>query len=346
MKMIVKNKKTKLCALFLFFLAGVVALRGDTRDTSNYVEMYIKLQDFPWSPAAFFDAFYMEWGIGVLASLIKNLNFPVEIFFLIVSLLTFTAIVKASVAFGLSGWGALPFYLPTFFLAHQLMQIRQGFAIAFAFWCASIIFRRKSLNPLAIILAIVAILFHSVSIVPIFFALLFNYLYRAGKKYFNDSIWFLLILVVVVAACYVATESNIVLSMDRVSVYMDNDEQVYSRSISDPANLRAVFLSIVFFLFRPSVTSVWHRNYMLLLGLYIAHLGIRIGFIDFAILSGRIGSSLGFAEIFLFPMMLKDKISNSLTRNLIILIFMVSHFIISLNILVPFLIEDYFRAMQ
>lgn len=336
----------KIFLMFLCFLAAVVALRGDTRDTSNYVEMYLNLHSFPWSPAAFFETYYMEWGIGVLASVVNNLGLPVEIFFFIISLLTFAAIAKASVEFGLSGWSALPFYLSTFFLVHQLMQIRQGLAIAFAFLFASIIFGRKSLNSLAIISAIVAITFHSVSIVPIFFALSLNYLYIYCKKYFNDFIWFASILAIVVFACYAAIQADVALTMDRVSIYMDNDEQVYSRSLSDPANLRAIILSIILFLFRPSIASGWHRNYMLLLGLYVAHLGIRIGFIDLAILSGRIGASLGFAEIFLLPMMLKENIRNSLNRNLIILIFMVLHFIISVYILVPFLIDDYFRTTR
>lgn len=94
----------KIFLLFLCFLAWVVALRGDTRDTSNYVDMYVNLHSFPWSPGAFFETYYMEWGIGVLASLANSLGLPVEIFFFIISLLTFAALAKASVEFGLSGW--------------------------------------------------------------------------------------------------------------------------------------------------------------------------------------------------------------------------------------------------
>lgn len=41
--------------------------------------------------------------------------------------------------------------------------------------------------------------------------------------------------------------------------------------------------------------------YKLLLSLYAVQFGIRIGFLDFAILSGRFASVFAFSEIFLLP---------------------------------------------
>jgi hypothetical protein len=84
---------------------------------------------------------------------------------------------------------------------------------------------------------------------------------------------------------------------------------------------------------------------MIILGIYIAHLGIRIGFIDIAILSGRIGSALGFSEIFLLPMLIKDQINSRLWRVVLTAGYMLVHLSISLLIFTPYLIEDYFRPL-
>lgn len=326
-------------------LTLLVALRGDTRDTFNYLEVYRGLASFPWSPVEFQDEYFMEWGFGILASLTKQLAIPPEGLFFIVSAITFLAIAKASKKFGLEAWSALPFYICTFFLTQQFMQIRQGLAVAIAFWAISIIIQRPQSWLKVVILALVGALFHLVSIVPIAVAIIVAGITPSHRSYKNWY-WAAIILGAIIGVCWIVSSSDLFTLTTRISNYIGDEEFGSERSIADPANLRAIILTLAFIALRPSADCPWFKVYMALLGLYITNLGIRLGFIDIAILSGRIGSALGFSEIFLLPLLIKDKINRRHWRILLTTSYMLLHFSIALSVLVPFLVEDYLRPLQ
>ena len=126
----------------------------------NYVAMYNSLNEFPWSPIKFFTRYYMEWGIGIIAFPLNMISMPVEVFFILVSLLTFIVIINGSRLLNLSALNVLPFYLPTFFLFHQLMQIHQGLSVALAYWVIAIIGSRRVVNFKVILLTFIAWSFH------------------------------------------------------------------------------------------------------------------------------------------------------------------------------------------
>jgi hypothetical protein len=334
-------------ALYLLLCAQLtllVALRGDTRDTFNYLEVYRGLDSFPWSPAEFQDKYFMEWGFGILVSLTKQLAIPPEGLFFIVSALTFLAIAKASKRLGLEPWSTLPFYLCTFFLTQQFMQIRQGLAVAIAFWTISIIIQRPQSWLKAAILTLAGVLFHLVSIVPIAVAIIITRITPAHRNYKNYY-WVATIFGTIIGACWLASSTDLFALTNRISNYIGDENFGSARSIAEPANLRAIILTLAFITLRPSADRPWFKAYMMLLGLFIAHLGIRIGFIDIAILSGRIGSALGFSEIFLLPLLIKDQINSRRWRIVLTTSYMLLHLSISLLISVPYLIEDYFRPI-
>lgn len=325
-------------------LTLLVALRGDTRDTFNYIEVYRDLTSFPWSPAEFQDEYFMEWGFGILASLSKQLSIPPEGLFFIVSALTFLAISKASKHMGLESWSALPFYLCTFFLTQQFMQIRQGLAVAIAFWAISIIIQRPQSWLRASTLTLLGALFHLVSIVPVVFAIIITRFTPTHRSYKNWC-WAAILLGIVIGTCWLASSTGLFELTTRISNYIDDQEFGSARSITDTANLRAMILTLLFIAFRPSSDRPWFKVYIALLGLYIANLGIRIGFIDVAILSGRIGSALGFSEIFLLPLLIKDQVRSTLWRITFTSSYMLLHLFVALLVLVPYLVEDYFRPL-
>lgn len=344
MKRLTNSTKNALYLVLCAPLSLLVALRGDTRDTFNYLEVYRGLTSFPWSPAEFQDEYFMEWGFGIIASLTKQLAIPPEGLFFIVSALTFIAIAKASKRLGLETWSSLPFYLCTFFLTQQFMQIRQGLAVAIAFWAISIIFQHPQSWLKAAILTLLGTLFHLVSMVPIAVAIIITRLVPAHRNYKNWY-WAGTTLGAIIGACWLASSTDLFAVTTRISNYIGDEEFGSARSITDPANLRAIILTLAFITLRPSVDRSWFKVYMALLGLYIANLGIRIGFIDVSILSGRIGSALGFSEIFLLPFLLKDKIPSPLWRIAFTTGYVLLHISIALLILMPFLIEDYSRPL-
>lgn len=325
-------------------LALIVAMRGETRDTQNYLEVYRSLDEFPWSPVEFQAQYYMEWGYGLLTGLVKLAGLPPEVLFFIVSALTFFAIAKASKAFGLEAWSAMPFYLSTFFLPQQFMQIRQGLAVALAFWALALLVRSSRSWLLAGAVALTSALFHIValaSFVVTLVGLRFTPRQRSSKNWF----WALVIFTLIVAVCRVVSSTDIFVLTDRIGTYVNSEEYGATRSVFEPANIRAILMTFAFIIFRPCEDSHSFHTYMVLLGLYIAHLGIRVGLIDFAIMSGRLGSSLGFAEIFLLPFILRDRVQQPLWRFTLIGSYMVLHITISLLIQLPFLIHDYFAPI-
>lgn len=325
-------------------LALLVALRGDTRDTFQYLDVYRSLSQMPWSPEGFQEQYRMEWGFGLLAGMVKFAGLPPEVLFFIISALTFFAIAKASTAFGLQAWSAMPFYLPTFFLPQQFMQIRQGLAVAFAFWAIGLLIRTQRRWFTAGAISLFGALFHVVSLLPVVVTLLWPQFTRPQRSYKN-WIWALVTLTLIIVVCRAISLMDVFALTSRISTYINDEEYGATRSVFELANLRAISMVLAFIAFRPQEDRSWFRAYMLLLGLYVAHLGIRLGFIDFAILSGRLGSSLGFAEIFLLAIIIKDRISRPFWKFIVIGLYMALHLAIALLIQLPFLVDDYFAPL-
>lgn len=325
-------------------LALLVALRGDTRDTFQYLDVYRNLSQIPWNPIEFQEQYRMEWGFGLLAGLVKLAELPPEFLFFVISTLTFIAIAKASIAFGLNAWSAMPFYLPTFFLTQQFMQIRQGLAVALAFWAIALLIRSQRRWLAVGSISLTGALFHVVSLVPIVITLVLPRFMPRQRSYKN-WFWASITLALVIVLCRTIYSIEIFELTNRISTYVNDEEYGAARSIFEPANLRAIFLTLVFIKFRPQEDQSWFRSYMFLLGMYVVHLGIRIGFIDFAILSGRLATSIGFAEVFLLALLLQYRIRQHILRLIFIGGYMVFHFFVALSIQLPFLFNDYFTPL-
>lgn len=323
----------------------LVALRGDTRDTFQYLDVYWSLNEFPWNPIEFQGQFFMEWGFGLLAAIVKFAGFPPEVLFFLVSAMTFFAIAKASLAWGLEAWSAVPFYLSTFFLPQQFMQIRQGLAVALAFWAIALLVRAPRRWVAAIFITVAGALFHIVSLAPVLIAavvLRFTPTRRTASQWLQA----LLVFGLIVAVCRAVSSLDVFTLIDRIGTYVNDEEYGASRSVFEPANLRAILLTLTFIAFRPTEERSWFRAYMLLLTLYVVHLGFRIGLIDFAILSGRLGSSLGFSEIFLLPLLIRDRVLQPLWSFVAVSAYVALHLAISLFIQLPFLVDDYLAPVH
>jgi hypothetical protein len=135
------------------------------------------------------------------------------------------------------------------------------------------------------------------------------------------------------------------LAINRISVYLSDAEHGYVRSIFEPANIRALLLTALFIALRPKSNEFMYKSYSLLLAIYCVHLGVRVGFQDIAILSGRIGSALGFSEIFLLPILLKIRVRSRILCLILGLSYFGVHLYFSLSLTFPFLWDDYFADL-
>ena len=286
----------------------------------------------------------MDWGFGLLAGLVKIVELPPTFLMFIISAFSFLAISKASQNFGLTTWSPIPFYTSTFFITHQFMQIRQGLSIAIIFLGISYLISSKKKRFRIIVTSMVGWSFHLVSIIPLIFSVVLKRTLPRSHG-FNNMYWVISILVITIGLCRAISSFELFLLIDRMQAYVDNTEYNSARSILDIANLRAIVFAFAFYLLRPNDKDPSFSAYMLLLGIFIVGLGVRLGFLDFAILSGRVGSAFGFSEIFLLPFVINNTINNNLKRYSLIFLYFSIHLSATFFLKVPFLFEDYFEPI-
>ena len=130
----------------------------------------------------------------------------------------------------------------------------------------------------------------------------------------------------------------------KMNFYTNSEEYGASRDFFNPANLRA----LVIFLFILLMSTKRLRetpSFFVMLCLYACHVGIRFGFFDFFILSTRLSTSLGFAEVFLIPMVVNSKFQNAVVKVIFGALYIAVHLYVSLKVQAPFLIDDYFTPL-
>jgi hypothetical protein len=191
--------------------------------------------------------------------------------------------------------------------------------------------------------AFVATTLHLVSIVPVLVGRILQEALPLPKRS-RVVLWVVVIVILSAAAARLVTSLEVVVAMDRLANYASDAELGARRSLFEPANIRAVLvLSAV--LMSP-VALLQSRAYLLLVGMYAAHLGLRLGFYDFAILSGRLATSLGFVEIFLLPWAISVAIRSLWLRWLFGLCYLTVHTFATLTIQAPYLINDYLTPIH
>lgn len=323
---------------FVMVFSLIAAFRGGTRDTSAYKFVYDNIDNFPLTITAFYTSTGMEVGFGWFAKIFNFLGLPFTVFLFSISFFTFYFIKRTADIFQINSVYVLLCYIPVFFANHQLMQIRQGLAIAIGFYFLSLILvNRSKLN--AYLSLCLGVVFHNIAFIYLIF-----FSNKVNNFFANLNIkLYLKVLFVVVAVfifCRLVTDLGYINLTDRVSNYSDS-EYSEQRSFFHPANLRSLLLLGFFVLLEPKNKN---NLYVFLVLLYSVGVGFRLGFYDFLILSGRVSTAFTFSEIFLIPILLKYRFS-----NVIAILFIFIYFILSLivNIVyqVPFIIDDYFKPL-
>ena len=192
--------RQSLLLLILVLLVLIVALRGDTRDTDAYRFAFQETTSFPYDPAAYYADFSMEWAYGLISWAVKGVGGDFPIVLLLYSALTFLFLFLAGRNIGLSLGQLLPFYLGSFFLVQQLMQIRQGLAIAFAFYALTRCIARSSGRLEFALATVLTAMFHLVSIMP----LLVGRLAMALPSHISKPIFLLRLMVIFILAVAVS----------------------------------------------------------------------------------------------------------------------------------------------
>lgn len=323
-------------------LAVFVSLRGGTRDTSAYLEIFKNIDTyFSFNPVVFYEKAYVEIGYGIVAMSLAWLG-SYQILFFAISFATFFFIKRAADLFRVNGYFVLFCYLPTFFAYHQLMQIRQGLAVAIVYYVLAIVLTKKRERLKGISFSVIAVSFHYVALVmtPVF--ILFSSRFIRGLSNKSGMLFKVVALLLMIIFC-----SRLIMNMGwvelvaRASVYSGSAEYAATRSFFHPVNLRAVLLLVLFLTFCPRNNDKVFNGLLLV---FTVGVGVRLGLYDFVLLSGRLGTVFTFAEVFVIPILLQQKFTLS-SRIFLLSCYFIASVYILLQYQVPFIIEDYFTPL-
>jgi hypothetical protein len=328
-----------LVALPIVLVAG---LRGDTRDTANYIEAFDATRSFPWPPLAYYEEIGVEWGFGVLSWTLRTAGLGWRALFFAVSALTVFYLDKAAKVAGLRLADVAPFYLGSFFLTQQLMQIRQGLASSIALLIV-VQWVTRGLRVRDVVLCGVALAFHTVAALPLAAGLCWHLASVRVRDRAGPAIT-LFVVVCTFAVARVAMQTEALSALQRIATYAAWDTYNGVRGLASPANVRAVLL-LGFLLYARAAASP-PRVYDALLVLYASHLGLRFGFYDFEILSGRLATAVGFGEVLLLPLALRATIETRGWRVAIAVIYFAAQASATLVVQVPWLYDDYFTPIH
>jgi hypothetical protein len=324
-------------------LCLAVALRGNTRDTSNYIDVFKATREFPWNPLAYYVDYGTEWGFGVLCWALRALGLGWGSLFFTTSALTFLALRNAASSVGLRLVAILPYYLGTFFLTQQLMQVRQGLGVAIAF-AAILDLANRPFSLRHALLAVLALSVHTVSAAPLALGLTWRLMpaYRRGTPVTLLQLCVIVLFFLVTAR--VAMQLQVFSVLERLSAYASDEEYNGTRSLLAPANLRALVLLVGCSVVRRPAT--FERRYSALLVAMAAAVGLRFGFYDFEILSGRLATAVGFAEVYLLALAVRFALAQPAARRVAAAGFLAAHTVLTLTIQTPFLVHDYFTPVH
>lgn len=336
MKFFVK-KASLLYALFSLFFILIATFRGMTRDTDAYKEVYNNILNYPLGVGEFYDKTGMELGYGLLAYPFRFLDIPFILFLFFFSFSTFFFIWKAANNFKINSFFVLICYIPVFFANHQLMQIRQGLAVALVYYTLSILMSSDK-KIKTYIFFIISFFFHNVVLVFFVFLSKKVNIYIANNKYFVLKLIFVFVSVFIF--CRFLTFFDFLTITERISNY-SGSEYADERSFFHPVNIRAFLLLLLFVLFRLKYSIIY--NFLLILN--TIGVAIRLGFFDFLILSGRLSTVFTFSEIFLVSFLLYFRIRKLYAYFFLFLYFSFSLYL-NLVYQVPFVLDDYFKPLR
>lgn len=339
-------KKETLVFLAISLVAAlIVGMRGNTNDTQDYYDVFKHISTLPiGNPLEFYVETGMEIGFGWFAYIVNLFTSSSVIMFTLFSFLNFFFIYKTTRLLEINyTYSAFLYLSSAYFFMQQFMQMRQGLAVSIVIF--TLIWAMKSGFKLwQVVLLLVAFSLHQTAAILIAFCgifyllrntFLFNY---KMHKITNWTVFFVFIFFFK----YVLLGLLINLS-SRLQSYADSNTYNEAISLFSLPNIRT-FLILMVLTYFSSVNLNKNVYFRLFIFLMFTALAIRVGFADFAIMSGRLSTAFSYVEIFALPMLLLDRF-NIRAQITFILIVCLLQIIITLGFQAPYLYEMYFEPL-
>lgn len=338
---------------YIFFivatvLAFIVGSRGATPDTQIYLNIFKNIDKYPlYSLSAFYEESSIELGFGWILYTISFITNSPTILFTIISFSIFTILYLTTKKLNLNPLLILAVYISSsYFIYLQFMQIRQGISSLLALYIALnlINLSRKNCSILNIFillaLSILCISIHQSSILLLILAIF--YIVSLNKNF--SLRLFKLILVSIIL--FFSTLSSFLLELitplsQRLMDYKIS-EYNYNLPIISMINIKSlmIFFIILFFMNKELYKS---SSFKFLVFIFTVSFSFRLGFYDFAILGGRLASTLSIVEIFILPQII---LSLRPPFKILLVPYIVMQAYISYIIQVPYLVQTYFTPFQ
>lgn len=300
--------------IVLIPLAFIVGVRGDTPDSAVYYRLF-KTVDFYdlTSYTGYYEQTGVELGWGLFSKIVSLFTQSDVILFSLFSLIIFFIIYKTSRLLNINYLHVMAFYLPTgYFFMQQFMQIRQALAVSLVVYASLLLLSNKKITSL--ILFATAILFHQISFAFSIVALLYYFLIKKidiSASLFKFRLLNLLILILGFIFIRVFLKGYMVNSFDRLESYSETVEYGGEVGFLSLSNLKG-YLLFLFFLFFTDKGLLHNKLYVFLIYMFTVGLTLRLGFYDFAIVSGRLSNVFLYTEVFILPIILMARLSRGL----------------------------------
>lgn len=279
----------------------IVGLRGQTRDTIVYYEIFKNIYSYDLLEIVnFYQITGMEILFGWYSQVIRLFSSSASLMFWGWSFSIFVFLYLISQRARRSSlWTFLLYISSGYFVIWQFMQIRQGLAVVLALY-AIVFFVQERKCLLLFFLTLLSIATHQVAGIIILCGLcsiIFTHQSKMSLTQFKLCSIFLLLGIVIFNKFIII--NVLVFFSERVFLYSE-----YSVGVESGLRLPDIkaLLTFIILLIFTSQKMYQDRVYKTFFLLFIFGLACRIGFMDIPILSGRFASALTFSEIFLLPM--------------------------------------------
>lgn len=330
--------------LITLSIAFIVGNRGDTRDTIVYywVFKYINILDL-LNPAKFYIFTGMEIGFGWYCYLISFITNSHIVLFTVFSFLTFYVIYLVSRKIEVNPIFVLLLYLSSgYFLIQQFIQIRQGFATPLALYALTIFMGKEDKFYIRFLLiTLLAFSFHQVSLPIVCIGILLSLLLRIRMSLIKFKWLSIVILIVfIIIAKFLLVDILISIS-SKVEEYSSSTEYAEDLGIFRLPNIKA-FFTFLFILFFMNGKMYENNLFKVFFLLFVIGVAFRIGFSDFAILSGRFATAFSFSEIFILPFVFyRFKYFSTILLMLFVILQAIATYIFQ----APYVMDDYFKPL-
>lgn len=339
--------KRKSATFFIISLIAslVVGFRGNTNDTQDYYDVFRGISKLPiGNPIQFYLDTGMEIGFGWYAYVIHAFTSSSVVLFSIFSFMSFYLIYKTAKILEINYlYPAFLYLTSAYFFILQFMQIRQGLAVCLAIF--SVVYAIKNgFKLLQLLLIGVAISLHQSAAFLLIFCIPFfsaRSFFLVSHKFEKITGWAYL-LALVFFFKFVLLNMLINFS-SRLKSYADSgtyNEAIYLLSLP---NIRTflILVALIYFSSKVLNKNIYFRFFLFMM--YTA-LAVRIGFSEFAIMSGRLSTAFSYVEIFAVSMLLMDRLK-PIPRIISLLVVCVSQLVVTLKFQAPYLFELYFEPI-